>query len=87
MASKYLTVYMNIFAAPPGAQHLSTHYVDAFDGTGFRSTLKDSSATFLFESTEAQQSATRLSSWPLRPTRRSPRTAADVSSNLNPATP
>lgn len=38
--SKYLAAYRSVFAANPKARHFTTWYVDAFAGTGSRSTQK-----------------------------------------------
>jgi three-Cys-motif partner protein len=37
---KYLSAYTTIFTKNPKARHFQTIYVDAFAGTGYRSTSK-----------------------------------------------
>lgn len=51
--SKYLVAYMNIFKANEKARFFSTHYVDAFAGTGHRTSSKGQMQQPLFEDSEA----------------------------------
>ncbi len=50
---EYLSAYMKIFKKNPYARRYTTHYVDAFAGTGFRSSKRDASELKLFDDPEA----------------------------------
>lgn len=46
---KYLNAYTTIFSKNPRAQHLIPIYIDAFAGTGYRTTKKEKTAKSLFQ--------------------------------------
>ncbi len=50
--SKYLSAYMNIFRSNERARYFSTHYVDAFAGTGHRTAKNQSQEQCLFGDSE-----------------------------------
>lgn len=52
---KYLSAYMNIFKTNPYARRYTTHYVDAFAGTGFRSSKHVAVGLKLFDDPEADE--------------------------------
>ena len=51
--AKYLTAYMNIFKSNVRARYFSTHYVDAFAGTGHRTPNHQVAEQSLFDDAEA----------------------------------
>jgi len=52
--AKYLSAYMTIFKKNERARYYTTYYVDAFAGTGYRTTKTDSKEQVLFQDTEAE---------------------------------
>lgn len=53
--SKYLSAYMNIFKTNERAKFFSTYYIDAFAGTGHRTTVSKSAEQSLFCDMEASE--------------------------------